>query len=75
MGRFVLNDLYESRGDAYLKLGDYGKGIRDFQRIFAGIPNFANVTERWRSLGTSGEVRVSTSMKSSEVLLGRAPRI
>jgi tetratricopeptide (TPR) repeat protein len=55
-GVSLLNDLYESRGDAYLRLGDYGKAIRDFQRIFVGIPNFANVTERWRcvtrSLGT-----------------------
>lgn len=71
-----LNDLYESRGDAYLRLGDYGKAIRDFQRIFVGIPNFANVTERWRSLGTFGHGEIFyIDVKSSEVPLGRTPRI
>ena len=48
-----LNELYEKRGDAYLKAGDYRRGVLDFQRIFKGIPNFAQSTDRWRSLGRS----------------------
>jgi tetratricopeptide (TPR) repeat protein len=48
-----LNELYEKRGDAYLKAGDYRRGVLDFQRILKGIPNFAQSTDRWRSLGRS----------------------
>jgi len=48
-----LNELYEKRGDAYLKAGDYRRGVLDFNRIFNGIPNFAASTDRWRSLGRS----------------------
>jgi hypothetical protein len=41
-----------------------------------GIPNFANVTERWRSLGTFGHGEsFYIDVKSSEVPLGRTPRI
>jgi len=52
----LLNDLYEKRGDAYLRIGDFRRGVLDFQRIFQGIPNFAEITDRWRALGvaTSG---------------------
>ena len=75
-GVSLLNDLYESRGDAYLRLGDYGKAISDFQRIFVGIPNVANVTERWRSLGIFGHGEsFYIDVKSSEVPLRRTPRI
>jgi tetratricopeptide (TPR) repeat protein len=47
----TLNGLYEKRGDAYLKAGDYRRGILDFQRIFKGIPDFADATDRWRAVG------------------------
>jgi tetratricopeptide (TPR) repeat protein len=50
---FLLSDRYEKRGDAYLKVGDYHRGVRDFARIFKGVPNMASSTERWRILGTS----------------------
>jgi tetratricopeptide (TPR) repeat protein len=75
-GVSLLNDLYESRGDAYLKLGDYARGIRDFQRIYVGIPDFANVTDRWRSLGTfaNGETYY-LDVKSSKVSSAGSPSI
>jgi len=53
----LLNDLYEKRGDAYLKTGHYRLGVLDFTRIFKGIPNFADSTDRWRKLGRSGDGR------------------
>jgi tetratricopeptide (TPR) repeat protein len=51
----MLNELYEKRGDAYLKAGDYRRGVLDFNRIFKGIPNFADSTDRWRILGRSDD--------------------
>ncbi|MCC7496947.1 MAG: tetratricopeptide repeat protein [Bryobacterales bacterium] len=51
----LVNDLYEKRGDAYLKSGDFRRGVLDFNRIFHGIPNFADTVERWRSLGSGKE--------------------
>jgi tetratricopeptide (TPR) repeat protein len=50
-GISLINELYEKRGDAYLKAGDFRKGVLDFERIFKGIPTFADSTERWRALG------------------------
>ena len=52
---FLLNDLYEKRGDAYLRTGDFRRGVLDFNRIFNGIPNFADTVERWRLLGNGQE--------------------
>jgi hypothetical protein len=49
----LLNELYEKRGDAYLRASDYRHGVRDFNRIYKGIPNFAESTNRWRPLGTN----------------------
>jgi tetratricopeptide (TPR) repeat protein len=49
----LLNELYEKRGDAYLQSGDFKRGAADFQRIYKGIPNFANSTDRWRLIGAS----------------------
>jgi tetratricopeptide (TPR) repeat protein len=51
----LLNDLYEKRGDTYLKSGDFRRGVLDFNRIYKGIPNFADVTERWRPLGAASD--------------------
>jgi tetratricopeptide (TPR) repeat protein len=51
----LLNELYEKRGDTYLKVGDYRRGVLDFGRIFKGIPNFADSTDRWRLLGRSAD--------------------
>jgi tetratricopeptide (TPR) repeat protein len=48
----LINDLYEKRGDAYLQANDFRKGVLDFNRIFHGIPNFADTVDRWRMLGT-----------------------
>jgi tetratricopeptide (TPR) repeat protein len=50
-GISILNELYEKRGDAYLKSGDFRRAVLDFERIFKGIPNFADSTDRWRMLG------------------------
>ena len=50
---FSLSELYEKRGDAYLKFGNYERGAQDFKRIYNGIPNMASSTDRWRSLGGS----------------------
>ena len=52
-GVSLLNDLYEKRGDAYLQSEDYRDGVADFQRIYRGIPNFADSTDRWRKLDAS----------------------
>ena len=51
----TLNELYEKRGDAYLKSGNFGRGVLDFERIFKGIPNFADSTDRWRVLGRTAD--------------------
>jgi tetratricopeptide (TPR) repeat protein len=51
----LLNELYEKRGDTYLRLGDYRQGVLDFRRIFKGIPNFADSTDRWRELGKTAD--------------------
>jgi tetratricopeptide (TPR) repeat protein len=51
----LLNELYEKRGDAYLRLGDFSRGILDLRRIFRGIPNFADSTDRWRALGRTAD--------------------
>jgi hypothetical protein len=52
----LLNDLYEKRGDAYLRAHDFPHGVMDLRRIFEGIPAFAPSTDRWRSISrTKGE--------------------
>ncbi len=48
---FLLRDLYEKRGDAYLRANDFRRGVLDFNRIFKGIPNSADGVDRWRLLG------------------------
>jgi tetratricopeptide (TPR) repeat protein len=48
-----LQELYEKRGDAYLTTNDFRRGVLDFNRIFKGIPNFADGVDRWRLLGSS----------------------
>ncbi len=53
-GISLINELYEKRGDAYLQSSDYKPAIQDFQRIFVGMPNFANSVERWRPIGDFG---------------------
>jgi tetratricopeptide (TPR) repeat protein len=45
---FLLRDVYEKRGDAYLRVGDYRRGVLDFTRIYKGFPDFASSTDRWR---------------------------
>lgn len=52
---FLLKDLYEKRGDAYLRANDFYDGVLDFNRIFKGFPNFAEFVDRWRLLGTSSD--------------------
>jgi hypothetical protein len=38
-----------------LRSGDFRRGILDFTRIFKGIPNFADSTDRWRALGRAAD--------------------
>lgn len=72
----LVNDLYEKRGDAYLRSGDYKHAIQDFQRIFVGIPNFANTVERWRSIGDFGHVDLYyLDVKSSNPSQGDSTRL
>jgi tetratricopeptide (TPR) repeat protein len=52
---FLFSELYEKRGDTYLKSSDYRRGVLDFQRIFKGIPSFADSTDRWRLLGATSD--------------------
>jgi tetratricopeptide (TPR) repeat protein len=65
-GISLLNDLYEKRGDGYLKTGDYRRGVLDFVRIFKGIPNFAESTDRWRMLGRSTDGDYYLDVKTVE---------
>jgi tetratricopeptide (TPR) repeat protein len=63
----LLNELYEKRGDAYLRSGDFRRGTLDFMRIFKGIPNFADSTDRWRTLGrTADQETYFLDVKSAE---------
>ena len=63
----LLNELYEKRGDAYLRSGDFRRGTLDFTRIFKGIPNFADSTDRWRTLGrTADQEDYFLDVKSTE---------
>ncbi|WP_158789467.1 tetratricopeptide repeat protein [Granulicella sp. L46] len=48
---FILSNLYEKRGDSYLQSKNYPLALRDFRRIYEGVPNMASSLERWRSLG------------------------
>lgn len=50
-----LNELYETRDDAYLRSGEFGRGVLDFTRIFKGIPNFVDSTDRGRALGRTAD--------------------
>jgi hypothetical protein len=63
----MVNDLYEKRGDAYLLKGDFRHGVTDFNRIFKGIPNFAETVQRWRLLGSNSNGQESyVDVKSIE---------
>jgi tetratricopeptide (TPR) repeat protein len=46
-----LHDLYQKRGDAYLRNNEFHSAVRDFYRVFKGIPDYADAVDRWRSLG------------------------
>lgn len=73
---FLFQDLYEKRGNAYLSMGDYTDGIKDFQRIFVGIPEFGPSTERWRSIGSaSNGDNYYIDVKASLPQSSRYPRI
>jgi tetratricopeptide (TPR) repeat protein len=63
----LLNEFYEKRGDVYLLTGDYRRGVLDFNRIYKGMPSFAESTDRWRLIGTkrAGE-RLYLDAKSAE---------
>ncbi len=72
----LLNDLYGKRGDAYLRANDFRRGVGDFQRIFKGIPNFAERVERWRSLGVGGDgEQYFLDVKSAEFRNGERPQV
>jgi|HubBroStandDraft_6_1064221.scaffolds.fasta_scaffold08537_6 tetratricopeptide (TPR) repeat protein len=63
----LLNELYEKRGDTYLRSGDFRRGTLDFKRIFKGIPDFADSTDRWRALGkTADQEDYFLDVKSAE---------
>jgi len=51
-----------------LRVGDFRRGVLDFARIFKGIPNFADSTDRWRPLGkgANGETYY-LDVKSAEI--------
>ena len=62
----LINDLYEKRADCYLNNGDYRRGVVDFNRIFNGIPDFAQYVERWRSMGGKSGEEWFIDIKSTE---------
>jgi len=49
----LLNEYYEKRGDAYLRMRDFRHGVLDFMRIYDGMPSFSDSTDRWRQIGTT----------------------
>ena len=70
----LLNELYEKRGSVYIELGDFRRGITDYQRIFNGMPDFASSTERWQPLGEFGHGnRYFLDVKASEVSRNKMP--
>jgi tetratricopeptide (TPR) repeat protein len=69
----MINDLYEKRGDCYLRSGDYRRGVLDFTRIFKGIPDFAGTVERWRLLGGKVGEEWYVDVKSTE--FAETPRL
>lgn len=72
---FLFSDLYEKRGEAYLSNGDYLDGIRDYQRIFAGMPQYGKFIHRWHVLGNFGRnEKFYLDVKGSDVSL-RDPRL
>ncbi len=69
----LLGELYAKRGDAYLRSGDFRRGVLDFNRIFKGIPNFADTVARWRLLGTSTNGQENYVDVKSVEFPGKAP--
>jgi tetratricopeptide (TPR) repeat protein len=71
----LINDIYEKRGDAYILSGRFADGVNDFQRIYRGIPAFADFVERWRPLDQSNSpISYSFDVKGS-VLSGSLKRV
>jgi tetratricopeptide (TPR) repeat protein len=65
----LLRDLYQKRGVAYLKMGNYRRGILDFRRIYVGFPDSADFTERWRTIGSAQSGKTyAIDVRRSEVL-------
>lgn len=70
----LLHELYEKRGDAYLRANDFRRGVLDFNRIFKGIPNFGDTLDRWRLLGSAaGSEEYYVDVKSTELADGGQP--
>jgi tetratricopeptide (TPR) repeat protein len=75
-GVSLLNELYEKRAGAYLRVGDYRRGVLDFQRIYRGIPDQANFIDRWQAIGkTTGGDNYFVDVKASDVSETRQPRL
>jgi tetratricopeptide (TPR) repeat protein len=51
----MLAELYEKRGDSYLRTNDFRRAVNDFNRIYRGIPSAAESLDRWRSLGATSD--------------------
>jgi tetratricopeptide (TPR) repeat protein len=72
----LVNELYEKRGSVYIGLGDFRRGILDYQRIFKGMPDFASSTERWQPLGEFGHAeQYFLDVKASELSRDKMPLI
>jgi tetratricopeptide (TPR) repeat protein len=54
-GVSLLNELYEKRGAAYLRVGDYRRGVLDFQRVYRGIQDQADFIDRWQRIGKTAD--------------------
>jgi len=50
-----LHDLYQKRGDAYVRNNDFRRAARDFERIYKGLPDYAESIDKWRVYSNNRE--------------------
>jgi len=64
MSSTVIPDVYLKRSDAYLKKGSWHQASIEFRRAINGFPDYADVVDRWREIGRTGDSRSYIDMKT-----------